>query len=386
MSAVAAATRGRVGWGLRLGMLLLGLAVSGAMVAWWLHTHERVDREVDLPARGEAAYNPLYLLREALRADGVPAQSRQRLQLQEIVPAQRDTLVILSDTRGLSIADVDGLLDWVDAGGHLLVTTPRVSGRFGVPREWELLQRLGVALYEGTAGCLSYRMPGEEAHVEFCGATRFSLPDDEPGIAWGDFADGFVLARLQRGKGTVDVVASMDFMLNDSLNEAPHAALARQLLAPNYGQGTVHLVYATRMPPLWRLLLERAWMVWLPLLLALVAWLWMRMQRFGPLQPTPALARRALLEHVQASGEHLYRYGQAGHLHAAARDAFLQRLRRRDPVAASLEGEAQAETIAALLGTLSARDVLHALRSPRPHDAADFRLRIARLIEMRNRL
>lgn len=366
-------------------MLLLGLAVAGVAVAWWLQTHERVEREVDLPARGEAAYNPLYLLREALRADGVQAQSRQRLQLPDHLPAARDTIVILDDPRGLPASDVDTLLDWVDGGGHLLVTAPRVRGRLGVPRDWELLQRLGVDLYEDSAGCMPFQLPGEQSHVEFCGATRFSLPDDEPDIAWGDFADGFVLARLQRGDGTVDVVASMDFMLNGSLNDAPHVALTRQLLAPNYGQGTIHLIYATRMPPLWRLLLERAWRVWLPLLLALAAWLWMRTQRFGPLRPAPALARRALLEHVRASGEHLYRYGHAGALHAAARDAFLQRLRRRDPLAAALEGDAQAEAIAACLD-MSARDVSHALRSPRPHDAADFRLRIARLIEMRNRL
>lgn len=385
MSTVAVASRTRVGWGLRIGLLLLGLAVAGAGTAWWLHAYERVDREITLPARGEAAYNPMYLLREALRADGVQAQSRQRLQLQEIVPARRDTIVILNDTRGLSAGDVEGLLAWVDAGGHLVVTTPRVRGRVGVARDWELLQRLGVDLYDEVSGCVPFEVPGDASHVEFCGATRFSLPDDEPTVAWGDFADGFVLARLPRGDGTVDIVASMEFMLNDNLDDAPHVALTRQLLAPNYGQGTVHLVYATRMPPLWRLLLERAWMVWLPLLLALAAWLWMRMQRFGPLRPSPALARRALLEHVRASGEHLYRYGQAGQLHAAAREAFLQRLRRRDPLAAALDGEAQAEAIAARLG-MPARDVSHALRSPRPHDAADFRLRIARLIEMRNRL
>ena len=30
------------------------------------------------------------------------------------------------------------------------------------------------------------------------------------------------------------------------------------------------------MPPLWRLLLERGWMAWLPLALATLGWLWWR--------------------------------------------------------------------------------------------------------------
>src|SRR3546814_455640 len=74
--------------------------------------------------------------------------------------------------------------------------------------------------------------------------------------------------------------------------------LARQLLQPGWKRGTVHLVYAANMPSLWRLLLEHAWMAWLPALLALAAWLWMRTQRFGPRLPSPEPARRALLEHV----------------------------------------------------------------------------------------
>src|SRR5690606_33205331 len=158
---------------------------------------------------------------------------------------------------------------------------------------------------------------------------------------WGDLAAGYVYARLRRGEGAVDVLASLDFMGNGKLAEPPHAALARQLLDRNYGQGTVHLVYAAHMPALWRLLLERAWMAWLPLALALAAFLWMRLQRIGPVLPSPREERRSLLEHVQAGGEHLRRYGQGALLHAAMREAFLDRLRRRDPLAAALDGRAR---------------------------------------------
>src|SRR3546814_7677547 len=128
---------------------------------------------------------------------------------------------------------------------------------------------------------------------------------DEPLQSWGDLDAGRSYARLAHGAGTVDVVADTSFITNRSLENPGAAELARQLLQTGWKRGTVHLVYAANMPSLWRLLLEHAWMAWLPALLALAAWLWMRTQRFGPRLPSPEPARRALLEHVQASGEHL---------------------------------------------------------------------------------
>jgi hypothetical protein len=129
------------------------------------------------------------------------------------------------------------------------------------------------------------------------------------------------------------------------------------------------------------LLVEHGWMAIVPLALLLLAWLRMRAQRFGPLVPAAPEARRSLLEHVQASGEHLYRYGRAHLLHQALRRHVLARIRRRDPLAASLEGQAQVAAIAERTG-LPSTDVADALHSPRPHDARDFRHRIARLIAL----
>lgn len=364
-------------------LVALGLLCLALLAAWWHRTYERVEQTLPLPPAGEAAYNPLYALKLALRADGVEAESRQRLDFAGARPGRRDTVLLLGDPRTLSDGDVGVLLDWVDGGGHLLLTTPR-GQRLSASREGDLLERLELTLRPGHGGCEELIVPGQERHVEFCGGTRF-VPLIDPQLSWGDFSAGFAYVRLARGDGLVDVLASADFLQNGGLREVPHLALARQLLAPNYGQGRIHLVYAAEMPPLWRLLLERAWMAWLPLLLALLAWLWMRVQRVGPAMPPPPQERRSLLEHVQASGEHLRRHGRSSLLHAAMREQFLARLRRRDPLAAALEGVAQAEAIAARTG-LAAPEIEHALRSPRPRDAGDFRLRVARLVEMRKRL
>ena len=372
-------------WPTRIALAALGATIIALGVAWFLHTHERVSDTVDLPPRGEAAYNPLYALRETLRADGVEAQSRQRLQLSSVPLGPRDTVLLYSEPRTLLPSEVEALLGWVQQGGHLLVRTPLPRRRADAARPWDLLERLGVHTVDGRTHCEPLLVTGQGGHVEFCSGRRF-LVDDEPLLEWGDSGeDGLVFARLAHGAGRVDVLADFDFMRNADLREVPHALLTRQLLAPNWGAGTMHLVYAASVPPLWYQILTRGWMAWGPLLLALLAWLWMRTQRLGPVLPAPPVARRALLEHVAASGEHLVRYGRAPLLYDAVRSAFLDRLRRRDPLAAALEGEAGIEAIAARTG-LSPRDVRHALQAPRPDDAKAFRQRIARLIQMRNHL
>jgi hypothetical protein len=234
----------------------------------------------------------------------------------------------------------------------------------------------------------------QDSHVEFCQGRRFLLMERAatPLRAWGGEGTGYVFARLPHGKGSVDVIADLDFAVNaagearaEAIKDVPHIALLRQLLAPNYRAGTVHLIYAADMPSLWMTLLTRSWMAWGPLLLALLLWLWRRAERFGPMLPTPASERRSLLEHIVASGEHAYRYGYGHLLHAAVRNAFLIRLRRRDPQAAALDGESQAALLAERF-KLAPADIREALATPVARDHAAFRSRIATLIRLRNSL
>ena len=74
------------------------------LVAWFVHTYERVAYRVDLPPAGEAAWNPLYVLKQALRADGVAVEARPRLDLDIARLGKRDTLVLLDDPRYLDAA------------------------------------------------------------------------------------------------------------------------------------------------------------------------------------------------------------------------------------------------------------------------------------------
>ncbi len=385
-----AATRDRRGW-LLAGVALLGI---GVIALWWSQNYELKEVELPMPPRGEAAFNPLYALKRALVLDGVDARSRRRLTLDAQPLAPADTVLLLGDLRALPPRDADRLIAWVQRGGHLVAAVPSAAGLVERPdQEGPLLRALGITLLPADGGCTEFhadptRKKDEKPPTEtsVCSNTLIVLPEDmRPALRWGDEDQGDALVRLRHGAGSIDLVSNLQFATNQGLENTASAALVRQLLAPNYGRGTVHLVYDAEMPPLWRLLLERGWMAWLPLVLATLGWLWWRTQRRGPLLPSPPAHRRSLLEHVQASGEHVHRYGRGHLLHASLRKAFEARLRRRDPYAASLTGDAQRAAIAARTG-LPESEVEAALRAPVPFVAADLRLRIAKLNRLRHRL
>jgi hypothetical protein len=319
-------------------------------------------------------------------------QSRRRLALSANALAPGDTVLLLGDLRSLPQRDSDALLAWASRGGHLVAEVPG-DGLLRRQGQVPLLQALGVSTKQVDWNCARFEATARGARKphteELCNNVRIVVDaEQEVSRHWHDDAnDADFHVRLPRGKGSVDLIVSLDFARNVRLGDqgAAAPALVRQLLAPNYGRGTVHLVYDADMPPLWKLLLEHAWMAWMPLLLATLGWLWWRTQRRGPLLPSPPLARRSLIEHVQAAGEHVHRYGRGHLLHAALRAAFDARLRRRDPYAASLEGAAQREAIAARTG-LPLAEVEAALRAPVPFVAADLRLRIAKLNRLKGRL
>lgn len=393
----------RLFWSLLLGLLVL---FGVPLTILFLRTHEKVTETVVLPPQGEAGYNPLYVLGQALRADGIAVQSRQRLELASMPLAAGDTLVLLQDTRELPPRTAQALLDWVDRGGHLLVRTSPPGEDDASSTQGPLLDRIGVDSLFHDSACQPFHVVDDPSHVEFCGGRRFSLGFKANAAAerrWGNHGS-LVFARLRHGSGRIDVLADMEVMRSegastitrrrpvstevvarDGLHDLSHRDLTRHLLDPNYGRGTVWLIYGSRPPSLAARIFYQGWPVWVPLLLAILGWLWRRAQRFGSPLPSPVVERRSLLEHVRASGELLLRFGHGARLYHAVQALFLHRLRLRAPVAAALDGAARDQAIAAVLQWPVSR-VSTALTPPSPHDSSALRERIRLLLQMRSLL
>src|SRR5207249_8444518 len=107
---------------------------------------------------------------------------------------------------------------------------------------------------------------------------------------------------LRRGSGGVSAISDLEFITNGMIGELDHAKLLWRLVTVDRRPAGVWLVLSEASPSIAVLLLRGAWMPIVALILALLAWVWRKAVRFGPvLQPPPA-GSRSLLEHVEAAG------------------------------------------------------------------------------------
>ena len=373
----------------RRNLLIVALVLLAAtMGVWWFRSNfHQVTSTIPLPRSGEASYNPLYALKKTLQAQGIHTAAHPWLTRADLNLPAGDTLVFYSEPTGLPPAQAKALLDWVGRGGHLVMPAPS-----SVPDPGSLAARLGLRGVvtdedeDSDTQCDELAIAGEKTPVPFsvCGP-RFSATGPRFALSGGNAETGYRFGRLHLGAGTVSVSSDLQFFDNDYLQLPIARELSYQLLAPRSGRGGVTLLYSSDMPSLLQLLLRYGWAALLPAALALAAWLAARSQRFGPLLPVPAGNRRALLEHIQASGEFAFRRARGGALHTAVLNLFRQRLRLRDPMLAALAGDAQIQALAERLN-LDATRIRTAITPIGLHRPDVFLHSISTLIQMRNRL
>ena len=316
--------------------LVIGVALLVAFLVYaFLSRFEYVTTEVEGEPSGPASYNPLYALHQLLQSLDAPSTTRAYLDLEQSVPDTYGTLVTVADPGTLGSGQVEQLLGWVETGGHLVVALPA----HGEIVAGTLLSSLGVRFVEsGADACVAVPLD-VTTHAETlfgCGLHRFELEYHEPVLGLRD-AQGLLLARLSLGEGFVTVTSSLGFLMNDALRDAGNARLAMIALAPNFGMGSFDLVYSVQAESLLRILVTRGWPALSAFAVLLLAWLSMRMRRFGPPQGHDARPRRALLEHVAASARFLERSGLSETLRAASERRLLRLLRKRHPHIAAMK-------------------------------------------------
>jgi hypothetical protein len=366
-----------------LWMSLLVLGVPLILIGGFFATFEHKDVTEPVAAHGEARYNRFFALDWTLNRLNLPARSLTTLDPREMPLKPGDTLLLGGDAGRIDVDDAARIAAWVRGGGHLLLS-PGVAVATRTP----LFEALGLLdPHPAEYACSALRAIGaanDKGDVRLCG-TRFRLDPAAAATvdaAVGDARDGYLFARTRLGKGRVSLLVSFNALAHNQLRQASAQQFAWRLLAPNRGRGVIYLVYALDGPSFLKFLSIRGWPALLALAVLLAAWMAMRSARLGPLLPAPALHRRALLEHVQAAGEFLYRRDSGRSLHGLACQTVLARLRRRDPACAMLNGEALYARLSER-SELDAAQIAQAFQSPA--NAQAFRASIITLARLRSR-
>lgn len=342
------------------------LLVVGAFYVWFLGNYEKRTERVLVGYDGEARYNDFFAAELLLNELDVETESRQRLRPSDWLPPESDTLVTRIAAELAVETQSSHLLDWVSLGGHLVLLPTYDQTQDVIV----FLDRLNVRIVsarpfandeEDDAEVMQDRAEQEFDYTLNLGFfRRIELVDEtlDPVLLRDDV--GIIATRQKLGEGFVTMFASDVWFRNGQIGEQDHARLFLDAVAGFIHPGKVWLVYEAEFAPLWRLLWDSATYLVVGLLLALAAWLWSRMPRFGPRLAAPSLERRSIGEHVSASGRFVWQMKASRALVAASVSAVLRKAERRHPGIGRLSREKQAVAIAHMVDEDPA-EVLQAL-------------------------
>ena len=349
------------------------LLLPVAAVTWFLQNYEQMDVEAGTDIAEAVRTNPLIAAERFLTANGYVATSVTGRKLLEALPATSDTLIINNLFHSLSTAREEALLDWVEHGGHLVIT-PKKSWTENDNSGYRLLDRLGIHRHgsdftlfglspDMLAGdeSISFLFPGIEEPLEAHFRSTTWLHSDQRlpdfGIPRGgltgagadsvkdngnETAPEYHLVQLTYGSGHVTVTSDNRFLTNDLIGEFDHAWLLSLLTDSG---GKIWLLYDKSMPSLWSLLVEHSSPLLAAAALLLCLGLWYSMRRIGPLMEPVENRRRDLIEHLDATSRYFWRNGDLVHVTGTTQQLVLNYWKSQHGCLMHMREQEQAEWI-----------------------------------------
>ncbi|MEO1175344.1 MAG: DUF4350 domain-containing protein, partial [Myxococcota bacterium] len=209
--------------------------------------------------RGEARYNSYYAMSLMLEKTGLDVERIARLPARGGLPPAGATLFLTASRATYSERRYEKLLEWVEAGGHLVVAA--VPDQFNLnmfdaddgeeeDRRDPLLKRLALRVDAEPEPTLDiteipFRLPDTEETVVADLPRRLRAGE---GVTWSvGPPDGARILHLARGAGGVTVLSGAIWMENVFVGDHQHATLAHYLAT--YGdRDTVWVVYGASVP------------------------------------------------------------------------------------------------------------------------------------------
>lgn len=380
----------------------LALLVLGGV--WFLQNFEQVRTEAREGPKKEALRNPHLALERLFSSLGRPVR---RIGSSAALDALGNGGVLILDQqrrRNIDAARAGHLLDWVQAGGYLILAAES-SG------DDPLIARLGLSWNKATgpAQCKPDADEGNETSTIAPGASppampkpkppetiTLNLPDSairyrmqyhgsglgasQPAPQWRHDPDSERSSVLHYawGQGNITVFTEIRFLDNEHIEQHDHAELIWALLQRYQPQGEVRLASRMSRLTLWQWLAESATLALIGTACLIVLFLWRSVPRFGGTLATPAGERRELAQHLAAIGRSVWREGGITHWLKILRQALQQRLALRHPHLKDLASDARLSALAKL-GDCNREQLALALSADALRSARDFTVAVQTL-------
>ncbi len=375
--------------------LLACLLGAGGLYVW--HKAIPYEEVVDRGPSPEALANPYLAAEDFLRRQGLAVTQANGLERLADLPAPGHSLLLLGERGNMTPGQVEQLLAWAKAGGHLLLVAEALwdeeTGKSGdlLLDRLNLHQTLSDDFDEPAAprkkiapDLTKLYVDNETAPAYFSFDTDFNLTD--PGhLAQfsANSAKSSHLMQLDLGRGRVTVLTDSDLWKTPSIGKHDNAWLLWYL-----NQGTdVTLLFNSDADNLLTLLARYFPQALVALVALIVLALWHAGLRQGPIHAPAPKARRQLQEHLRASADFLLRRSGQGALLQALQQDLLRTARRRHPGFEHLDMAEQCQVLEHLTQQPSPI-IRQALGAPalKRLSSADFSQRVACLQTLRNAL
>lgn len=320
-------------------ILVIFLAVViGVGLAYWVYRNIEWYKEKEFVGfRGEAKNNYFLAGQLLLQKMGRPAEQYKELYLPTSLPSIKDSLLIFSDRQVLGVKRTEELIEWVKAGGHLIVTArPQIDN---LTRRDFLLDSLKIKLIQNIAPKDEEPDSLDESNNDAKDGWQIAfypyMTIKNTGSlkeTWSFYdKHGVYAVQVQLGKGRLTVLSTMDIFYNSTIGEYDHADFLWFLAKDQSSGGTFRYVLYEDQISIGLWLWKHAWMTMVSLALLLLASIWYVSYRSGPILTILSPNRHRFMEHLQATGLFYWRQGAILHLVELIRKTLYQQLRFHHP-------------------------------------------------------
>jgi len=392
-----------------------------ACLAWIRFAYFEQRTEAQFRDSVAAIKDPMLAAVRLLDSHHHPTGAHATLSLALSQKLPRGTMILVDNSGALTAPQVDQLLAWV-AQGNTLIAEPNWSKQeadaenSGVRTKnadqalhqpevvargnslavrfkiWQKPVPPGVCRRpwkaspfqrEKAVDCIAQvKLPGAAYPLRVDVSTARLWSNDDSLVPLFADEDGAAVRAYMHGKGRIVFVAH-NYFDNFNLTLYDHAELLLGLTDLNREASAVSIVHHLDIPSWYRAIWTMLPFTLGSLGVALLLLGWSAARRFGPMLPEPNPERRALMEHVDASGRWLWKTGKGREiLLAAARTATDRILSRRAPELQRLSIEKRIPHLAQQC-QLKPADLDGALLAPAAHLPAQFALQVKTLQRLR---
>ena len=290
------------------------LTIIALLVVFFKTFFVKYEKEISSMPSIEAIKNPFLAAERFLVQIGKDTQSLSDRRLLIKLPEHNDLIIINRFGGNLPHEREEMLIAWIKKGGNLIITADRLWDEKLLKTGNNLLDRYNIRPKRvkeqkcDESSILELELELElgqkrSANVSFT-INKFLVDADDIAEKTYFSENGNHIVQISIGQGKLIVLSDNEFLKNRNIEKNDHAYFLANL-AKN--RSKIWLVYSNNMPSLLSLLWSNAFYFMICFLILLFLCILRLNLKSGPLMPENNNSSRNLMEHLEASGNYLFK-------------------------------------------------------------------------------